>query len=381
MQVWHAIWNQKTDNMSKVIVHIAETNINKESGMGRVAWNWRAEIERRGHKFIHIGPSEIGAIRHKAFFAKAAYRTYQRLGLRADLFLVHEPFAPPFLKLAPPTVLFSHGVERRAWELKDAMTNSGSSDVSFKTRLLFPLWRLHGCDSGLRKANRLLLINQQDAEFVRKKYGRLSSDILVFKNGIDHFAAKPHQPEKSESPRVLFLGTWIARKGTKTVVEAAKILANRNVPARWIFAGTGVEPSAILQMFPEDLHGSIEIIKKFSADQEVDIFNKSTLFMLPSFFEGQPLALLQAMAAGFCCITTDCCGQRDVIAHRQNGLLHQPGDSIKLAELIEEALSNDELRNLMGQNARDSVEGRDWQLVSSEVVDFIEQSIEVSSAR
>ena len=95
--------------------------------------------------------------------------------------------------------------------------------------------------------------------------------------------------------------------------------------------------------------------------------------MLPSFFEGQPLSLLQAMETGRCCITTDCCGQRDLIRHTQNGLLHQPGDAVQLASLIEECAKSEGLRKSLGHRAKLTVQGRSWEQVGSEVVDFVER--------
>jgi hypothetical protein len=44
---------------NKVIAYIAETEVIQESGMGRIAWHWKKECERRGHEFIEITPKNI----------------------------------------------------------------------------------------------------------------------------------------------------------------------------------------------------------------------------------------------------------------------------------------------------------------------------------
>src|SRR5215210_4749840 len=103
--------------MTPLIVHIAQTEITGATGMGRVAWHWRREIERRGYDFVHIGPSQTGTLPHPSLFPYAAYRAYKRLKRQASLLLAHEPSAGIFASHVPYTVLFSHGVERRGWQL------------------------------------------------------------------------------------------------------------------------------------------------------------------------------------------------------------------------------------------------------------------------
>ena len=366
--------------MKRTIVHIADTHIAKESGMGRVAWHWRTEFERRGYEFIHIGSTEVGPVKHSSLFPSAAFKFYKNLGVRPEFFLIHEPVAHAFLGDSAPTMMFSHGVERRGWDIQLAMQSYPNGRVSLKTRILYPLWRLSKSDAALRKANRLLLINHEDAAFVQARFGRRSEDIFVFKNGVDPYPStlKSHE---NDPLVVLFLGTWLARKGVATLIEAAKLLADRGVRVKWVLAGTGVDSDVIRELWPVHNNLVLEIVTKFAPSEEAGILHNADLFVLPSHFEGQPLALLQAMAAGCCCVTTDCCGQKDLIKDRYYGLLHHPGDSVKLASLIEEAALDISLRTKLGENAKESVAERNWSNVSSEVADDVEAYMSRSRLR
>ncbi|HSS50871.1 MAG TPA: group 1 glycosyl transferase, partial [Thermoanaerobaculia bacterium] len=73
----------------RTIVHVAQLEISRESGMGRVAWHWRQELETRGYSFLHIGPHEVGRPVHPALFPYAAWRRFRRLRLQPAAFLVH----------------------------------------------------------------------------------------------------------------------------------------------------------------------------------------------------------------------------------------------------------------------------------------------------
>lgn len=359
--------------MARLVVHVAQITISEGTGMGRVAWHWKREFERRGYEFIHIGSREVGRLRHPGLFPSAAYRAYKRLGRSASILLVHEPASGVFAKRRP-TIVFSHGVERRGWQLSLQREDGTSNRIRWRTRLLFPLWRLRQCDIGLRKGAGLLLINSEDSGFVQTTYGRNLEAIQIFKNGV-YPSTLDERTQPIDSFTALFLGSWLERKGIGTLISAARILDERNVRVNWLLAGTGAGVDSILNSWPESLRRQVEVVPSFPPDVEESLLARSNVFVLPSFFEGQPLSLLQAMETGRCCITTDCCGQRDLIEHGQNGLLHTPGDSVELASLIERCATNEELRMSLGRNAKETVQRRSWENVASDVVDFVESRL------
>jgi glycosyltransferase involved in cell wall biosynthesis len=363
--------------MKPLIIHIAQIEITENTGMGRVAWHWRKEVERRGYDFIHIGATQTGTLAHPGLFPYAAYRVYKRLKRPASLILAHEPTAGIFSRHTGSTILFSHGLERRGWQMTLDGKVGSEQPIRWRTKMLFPLWRLRQCDIGLREAQKLLLINGEDAEFAQRYYKRNPSDLQVFKNGI-YVSKLTEEKQPTDSISILFLGSWLERKGIRSLVEAAQILAAKNIQVHWLLAGTGSERESVLSFWPESLHHLVKVISRFSPDSEEDLFERSNIFVLPSFFEGQPLSLLQAMEAGRCCITTDCCGQRDLIQSEYNGLLHKPGDAQKLALLIEKCAGNEALRKSLGRNAKQSMQGRSWEDVSSQVIDFLEETIHQS---
>jgi len=353
--------------MSKLVVHIAEIDISEESGMGRVAWHWRREFEKRGYEFIHIGLTQVGALAHPGLFPYKAYQVYKKLKRKASFLLVHEPASGLFANLNVPVAVVSHGVERRSWQLRLGHRDGTTKPISQRTKLLFPLWRLRQCDIGLKNANLLLLINQEDSSFVNNYYRRDETNIYVFKNGI--YATELNEDiQPDSSTTVTFIGSWIERKGIKTLVEAAKVIYEKGLRLTWLLAGAGKDEKSVLDSFPDYLHPFLKIIPSFVRAQELELLSSSNIFVLPSFFEGQPLSLLQAMETGRCCIATNCCGQRDFIEHGYNGLLHEPGNAQELANLVEQCVKDKALRMSLGRNARRSVKDRSWDVAAAEVV-------------
>jgi glycosyltransferase involved in cell wall biosynthesis len=354
------------------IVHIAQIDISRESGMGRVAWHWRQELEDRGYTFVHIGLRETGFI-HPAFFPYVAWRLFRRLRLRPAAFLVHEPSGVPFVGSGAPAIAFSHGLERSAWEATLTHAAASGFHIRPRSRFLFPLLRLRQSDYSLRRARAVLVLNQDDWAGVQTRYRRRPEDIFLYRNGVDPIPADASapRPDPDAPPTVLFLGTWMARKGTETLMKAAELLRRRGVTARYLVAGTGVNEAAVLGAWPAELRGSVRVLPTFPHAEEAALFAGADLFILPSFFEGQPLALLQAMSAGCCCVASDIAGHRDLIAPRRNGMLYAVGDAEELAGQMAECLASPALRGELGSAARTAMAGRTWNAVAAEVADFI----------
>jgi glycosyltransferase involved in cell wall biosynthesis len=343
-----------------VILHVAQVDITPESGMGRVAWHWRRELEARGYEVVHLGPSELGRVHPMVFPWKAWQRATK---LHPDLILVHEPAGLPFVLFERDrTVVFSHGLERRGWEA----ALEGEEPIRLRSRLLFPLWRLWPAELSLMRARAVLVLNCDDYAEVLRLYGHRAEDVHLFRNGVTPV------PTSTGTDTILFLGTWMTRKGTRTLVRAAEILGRQGRAPSLLLAGTGLEAQEVLADWPAELHQRVRVLPRFAANEEAGILSQAGVFVLPSTFEGQPLALLQAMAAGLCCIASDIPGSRDLIRHGETGLLHPSGDAEALANCLTTALDDPALRRRLGENARRSVADRTWEACAREVADFLE---------
>ena len=358
----------------KVIVHVSEVDISLSSGMGRVEYYWKAALENRGYEFIHIGSSEVGPMKHQGLFPRKAWKYYKQLNIRPDALIVHEPAGGYFTNLGIPCFLESHGIERRNWENQLNGLIPLGIRISSRTKLLFPLWRLRGCDQGLRKADKLLLINSEDRDYAMKKYNRSKDDIFVFRNGVNS-QEKEIYPVQEGKFTVLFNGTWIERKGTKLLVKAAEMLRDKGYSPQYLLIGSGKDENDVMNDWPADLRPQVQVVSRFKPEEEASFLAKASVFVLPSYFEGQPLSLLQAMSAGKCSITSNCCGQKDIVEHGRTGLLFEPGNAEQLASLIESAIKDRSMAETLGANARQMVSQRSWSSVSDEVATYIINNI------
>ncbi len=337
--------------------------------MGRIACHWREAFERRGLDFVHICPSVTAPCLHKSLWAFNAWEATKPRLSEAALVLAHEPVSGIFTHRFAATAAFSHGIEARGALLRVEEPPSGNRLKQFLTKPLWTLRRRIGI-RGLRTARLALLSSNEDAAYLRDILGR-QGPIFVFRNGCDPVSRRDDPSDQQCGRRVLFFGSWLRRKGCDVLVEAAQKLDEMGIHLHWTLAGTGKDEVEVLRDWPERLREKVRVVPLVSRDEEGSLYAKNGLFVLPSRFEGQPLTLLQAMAYGCCCVTSRCCGQKDVVNDRVNGLLVTPGSVTELVGALRELWTNASLRNELAAKAADSMRDRSWRQVSDELAEQV----------
>jgi glycosyltransferase involved in cell wall biosynthesis len=109
-------------------------------------------------------------------------------------------------------------------------------------------------------------------------------------------------------------------------------------------------------------------------DRVADYLRIMDIFTLPSYREGFPCSILEAMSTGLPVVATDIRGCREAVVHGKNGLIVPPKDSVALARAIERLLAHPEEAAGMGRaGRRRAVELYDCRIVRQRFVDFIDE--------
>ena len=161
------------------------------------------------------------------------------------------------------------------------------------------------------------------------------------------------EPAAAEHKDVYAVGRLNYQKNFPMLIRAFAKLPDTG--DRLIIHGEGEKRPELEALIKElGLEGRV-LLPGLSANVASDI-KGAKIFVLSSDFEGMPNALLEAMALGLCCISTDCpCGgPRAIIQDGVNGRLIPVGDENALAQALAQLLENDGLRLEMAANARES---------------------------
>ena len=183
------------------------------------------------------------------------------------------------------------------------------------------------------------------------------------------------RPAAAEREEIAAVGRLSAQKNHALLIRAYAALGP--VDDRLVILGEGEKRAELEALVRElGLEGRV-LLPGLSADIPRDIGDKK-LFVLPSDYEGMPNALLEAMALGLPCISSDCpCGgPAELIEHGKNGLLFPVGDEQALTDALRELISDAGKRASLARAARESAESfrpeaifRQWEHYVQSVID------------
>ena len=141
---------------------------------------------------------------------------------------------------------------------------------------------------------------------------------------------------------VLTVGRFTAQKGHQTLVEALPAVLHVAPDTHLLWVGVGpLEDDLRARIRACGLSDRVHFLGQRS--DVPALMAAADLFVLPSFFEGLPLVVLEAMAAGLPVVGTRVCGLAEAIVDGMTGRLVEAGDAVALAAAIAEALGEPSL--------------------------------------
>lgn len=157
---------------------------------------------------------------------------------------------------------------------------------------------------------------------------------------------------------VLFLGRLDRRKGVAHLI-AAGAAAALAVPDLELWLGGDGDPAELrTRATALGLGHRTEFLGWVSGDEKHRRLSQAAVFVLPSYNEGLPMAVLEAMAYGLPVISTPVGGIPEAITDGVEGFLVAPGDEAALADRLSRLLSDADLRHRMGAAARTKAQSK-----------------------
>jgi glycosyltransferase involved in cell wall biosynthesis len=355
--------------------------------MSRLMGEIHDRITRDGHEVEYFGRDEFawgsrGRTGRYAYpFALFAYAAAAaRAGRAYDLINVHEPSAAMLVAWRgaigrPAIVLTSHGVERRVWELALEEGRLGRGGPPLGTRIVHPLTSLWPSALGLRRADHIFCLSSEDARYLAGWIGRDRDEVTRIAPGAAAcFARAAEGRDYARATRVLFAGTWRKHKGIEDLVPAFARLARRIPALSLTVLGPGAADAVVRDAFPPDVRERVHCVHPPDDAAIAECLARADLFVLPSLFEGTPLTLIEAMAAGLPIVTTATCGMRDAINDGDTGLLVPIRSPERIAQALARLLDSAELRARLGRAAHARA-ARDftWERAAAPVRDVYER--------
>ncbi len=226
-------------------------------------------------------------------------------------------------------------------------TGTGGSLKQTVTRSLYAL--------ALKRVHKAFFQNHDDAELFATEsiLPEHVPSVVVDGSGVD-IRAFSMQPLPAPPIRFLMIARLLANKGTREYIEAARRMRELHAAARFILIGwIDDNPDAIstseLQQWVDS--GSIEYLGRVPDVRPA--IRDCTVFVLPSYREGTPRTVLEAMAVGRPIITTDAPGCRETVQDGENGFTVSVKSVDELVGAMQRFVEDPELAGRMGLRSRE----------------------------
>ena len=345
----------------KVCMVVPDRNV--KGGIASVVNGYRERGFGNGYEIIYVESYCDGSRWKKLRKALRGYAAFLGvlLGRKPDLVHIHSSFGPSFYRKIPfiymasfkkiPIINHIHGAEfdafyRKASPRKQKLVRR----VYEKCRMLIALsdeWR-----------GNLEMIVAPERITVLENYCRLPGELPQEGSAEDMpgFAAEPlpealaEYPEKKKR-QILFLGELGKRKGCYDIPEIYRRTIEKAGKVPLVMGGDG-ELMKIKALFEEKgLSEGVSFPGWVRGGEKERLLKESSIFLFPSYYEGMPMAVLEAMAHKLAIVTTNAGGIPKLIKDGVTGRLCEPGNVEELSDALAELLTDEEKRKRLGEAA------------------------------
>ena len=284
----------------------------------------------------------------------------------------------PAVRRFAPDVLLSYWLYPDAWgAMRAAQRNNlplvagaRGSGIRVRDRLSRFMTR-----QVVRAADRLLVVSADLGSLAARDYGADPKHVRVIPNGCD--AATFHLRDRAEARKdldvatdaelVIYVGRLVAEKGLRELIEAMRALATSHPRSELVVVGDG-PLRAELDLAAAGLSGRIRQTGALPPDRVATWLAVANVLALPSYSEGHPNVIVEALACGRPVVATPVGGIPEVV-DATCSILVPPRDSAALARGLDEALRRD-----WDESALSRRFSRDWRTVAAETLAACEEA-------
>ena len=189
------------------------------------------------------------------------------------------------------------------------------------------------------------------------------SRLEVVRLGVDCAALQPasqlQDPNSVATAGLVCTGRMVAAKGHRILLEALAPLIAEGIELTCTLIGDGPERSALEALSARlGISGQIRFLGAQAHHATLAEVAQADVFVLASFAEGLPVALMEAMALGVPCVSTTIAAIPELIEDGENGFLVSPSNVEALSGALRSLAKDKDLRRKLGQQARVTVEAR-----------------------
>lgn len=211
-------------------------------------------------------------------------------------------------------------------------------------------WRRHWMRFLFRHSFRVIALSEEWKEWVRSVEPGAKVEVIF--NSLPRQTGRGSRASFGPTPTVLFLGGIGKRKGAFDLLRAFAAVKATVPQARLVLAGNGDTERLLAEAEALDVRDAIDCVGWIDGEHKSRLMNECWVFALPSYREGLPMAIIEAMAFSRAIVSCPVGGIPHAVQHEQTGFLIQPGDVSELARSLSRILSNRDTAERLGRAGR-----------------------------
>ncbi len=192
------------------------------------------------------------------------------------------------------------------------------------------------------------------------KLGINEEKCLVIPNGVDLEYFKINRIFSKSPKKVIFIGRLLKNKGPQILLKSAKSVIDKIPDIQFLIVGEGPLRKHLEKYCKKNnLNSNVKLFG--SLDDIRQIMKDGDIYVRPSYLDGMPLGVLEAMASQLPVIATEISGTKELIQHGKTGHFVSAGNVIELTDAILELLENPSYMEKIANNGLEFVKSKyDW---------------------
>jgi glycosyltransferase involved in cell wall biosynthesis len=299
-------------------------------------------------RFIPLYPFHVNI---HGFFVNKLFKSLEK---EFDIIHIHTPLTP-ILNTSLPLIATIHGsMIGNAKDIKIVDLKSLGTKILTKF-VSYPLV------SKLIDNSNVITTVSNSVKLELQKYYSVDN-ILIIENGVDD---KKFFPSNNKSNYILYVGRLSYAKGLFELLNSAKQICNKYDVKFYIVGKGELEKKLKEKLITEGLEKNVKLLGSLNHDKLINIYQKASIFLFLSKYEGFPTVVLEAMSSGLPVLVSDIDAHKNFIENCKNGILIKKGSTNDAVKKISLLLDDENLRNTLGKNARKTVEEKfTWDIIS-----------------
>ncbi len=210
----------------------------------------------------------------------------------------------------------------------------------------------------IRKVDYVICQGENWKEFYQGISNSKDEKFIVIQNWLN---AEPYfnihrNGQLNHQINILFLSWLNEQKGIFDLIDAAKNILEKHKNVRFWICGEGVDSeSARAKVTEYGLDDFFDFKGWTVGDDKMKVLAEADMYVLPSYFEGFPNSLMEAMAAGLPVVATTVGSIPELVSSTKNGLLYEAGDVKALQTALETLIVQPDMRKTVAKKAQETI--------------------------